>query len=221
MSKTPIRNIVLACAGAALLMACSNQSEDQNASPFAIAAKTTAQAITARRTANKEPAAPPKTPEQMAAEALRVNPSPLIMVGFETLGRTQVMAMTQQNGGMRTYMTPSEEALIMRGGMVTGTRGLGHDLSVAEPGTEALIRAGRAGSATRIMYYYSGDGLERPIDFDCTVAPSPKPSVMTESCEGHGISFQNSFMVQGGQIPVSRQWIGPALGYVTIQTLRP
>ncbi|MDP0929658.1 YjbF family lipoprotein [Paracoccus onubensis] len=221
MSKTAIRNTALACAAAVIVSACGNQGDDQNASPFAIAAKTTAQAVAARRAANKEPAAPPKTPEQMAAEALRVNPGPLIMVGFESLGRTQVMALTQENGGMRTYMTPAEEALIMRGGMVTGTRGLGNDLSVAEPGTEALIRASRSGSARRVMHYYSGDGLERPIDFTCTVAAGPNPSVMAESCEGHGISFQNSFMVQGGQIPVSRQWLGPALGYVTIQTLRP
>src|SRR5690606_2017099 len=112
-------------------------------------------------------------------------------------------------------------ALIFRSGMLSGTRGLGNDLSVAEPGTEALIRAGRSGSAKRIMRYFSGDGLERPLDFDCTVAPGPAASVMTESCQGHGLSFQNSYMVQGGQIPVSRQWVGPALGYVTVQTLRP
>lgn len=221
MSKTPIRNAVLACSAAAMLTACGNQGENQSASPFAIAAKTVAQAVAARRANDGEPAKPPKSPQEMAAEALRVNPSPLIMVGFESLDRTQVMAMAGENGGMRTYMTPAEEALIMRSGMVTGTRGLGNDLSVAEPGTESLIRSGQSGTATRVMRYFTGDGLERPVDFKCSVAPGPKPSVMIESCEGHGLSFQNNFMVQGGAIPVSRQWLGPALGYVTVQTLRP
>ena len=28
--------------------------------------------------------------------------------------------------------------------------------------------------------------------------------MIVESCQGHGASFQNSYMVQGGQIPVSR-----------------
>ncbi|MGR3544142.1 MAG: YjbF family lipoprotein, partial [Paracoccus sp. (in: a-proteobacteria)] len=112
-------------------------------------------------------------------------------------------------------------ALILRGGMLVGTRGLGNDLSVAEPQTEALIRAGASGSGTRVMRYFTGDGLERPLQFACTTAPGPKSGVTLENCEGHGVGFQNSYISQGGQIVVSRQWIGPALGYVTIQTLRP
>ncbi len=86
---------------------------------------------------------------------------------------------------------------------------------------QKLIRAGRSGSAQRVMRYYSGDGLERPLSFDCTVGPGPKPGVIVESCEGHGARFQNNFMPQGGHLPVSRQWAGPRLGYITIQTLRP
>lgn len=221
MSMGSIRRTVMTCAALAVLASCGNEGSDRAESPFTIAARTVGEAVAARRAARQEPATPPKSSAEMAAEALRVNPAPLIMVGFESLGRTQVMAMTGQNGAMRTYMTPSEEALIIRNGMLVGTRGLGNDLSVAEPGTESLIRSGRSGSATRVMRYYSGDGLERPLSFDCNTGPGPKPGVTVENCEGHGVSFQNSFMAQGGQIPVSRQWVGPALGYVTIQTLRP
>lgn len=221
MNRNSIHKVALACAALAVLAACGNESSDQGGSPFVIAAKTLGATVADRGSAGEAPAEPPKSPEQMAAEALRVNPSPLILVGFESLGRNQVMAMTGQNGDMRTYMTPTEEALIMRNGILVGTRGLGNDLSVAEPGTAGLIRSGRSGTATRVMRYFSGDGLERPLSFDCNVGPGPKPGVIVESCEGHGVSFQNNFMVQGGQIPVSRQWIGPALGYVTIQTLRP
>jgi hypothetical protein len=175
----------------------------------------------ARSQAPAQPAAPARSDAERAAEALRVNPAPLIQVGFEALGQTQVMAMTGQNGAMRTYMTPSEEALILRGGMLIGTRGLGRDLSVAEPGTEALIRAGQSGEGSRVMRYLEGDGLERPLRFACTVAPGPQAGLMVESCRGHGTSFQNSYAVQAGQIPVSRQWVGPGTGYVTIMTLRP
>ena len=204
------------------LAACGNDDTGNNANPLLIAAQTAGGALSGLRDSQAGADAPaPRTPEQMAAEALRVNPAPLIMVGFETLGRTQVMAMTGQNGAVRTYMAPSQEALILRDGMLIGTRGLGHDLSVAEPQTEPLIRAGRAGSARRVMRYYSGDGLERPLVFDCTTGPGPRAGVILESCEGHGARFQNSFMPQGGHLPVSRQWAGPELGYVTIQVLRP
>nr|WP_111301686.1 YjbF family lipoprotein [Paracoccus saliphilus] len=213
--------ITLAAAMLAGLSACGNTSADEGgAGPLAILAQTATQAVAARR-APDAPAAPARSPQDTVAEALRVNPGPLIQAGFENLGRTQIMAMTGQNGPMRTFMTPAEEAVILRDGLLVGTRGLGNDLSVAEPQLEAAIRAGASGSGSRIMRYYSGDGLERPLQFACRTAPGPNAGVLVESCEGHGISFQNNYMVQGGRIPVSRQWIGPALGYVTIQTLRP
>ncbi|RDW12204.1 YjbF family lipoprotein [Paracoccus thiocyanatus] len=221
MTTTRIHRAALSALLIAGLAACGNDDTGREANPLLIAAKTAGGTLAGMRGGAAQEAPAPRTPEQMAAEALRVNPAPLVMVGFESLGRTQVMAMTGQNGAMRTYMAPSKEALILRDGMVVGTRGLGHDLSVAEPGTEALIRAGRSGSARRVMRYYSGDGLERPLSFDCTVGPGPKPGVVLESCEGHGARFQNSFMPQGGHLPVSRQWAGPKLGYVTIQVLRP
>lgn len=221
MKTATIRTAALTGAMVVALTACGNGGPDeQSASPLSVAGQTVRDVIAARRSSG-QPAAPAKSMEERAAEALRVNPGPLIMVGFESLGQTQIMAMTGQNGGTRTYMTPAEEALIMRGGMLIGTRGLGHDLSVAEPQTEAIIRAGGSGSGQRIMRYFAGDGLERPLQFSCTVGAGPNPGVTVENCEGHGTSFQNSYMVQGGQIAVSRQWIGPSLGYVTIQTLRP
>lgn len=213
-----VLKITLAASLLASLAGCGNDSE--GAGPFGVLAQTAGQVVVQRRAAN-QPGAPAKSPQDAAAEALRVNPGPLIQAGFESLGRTQVMAMTGQNGALRTFMTPAEEALILRGGMLVGTRGLGNDLSVAEPGTEGLIRAGASGSGTRVMRYFAGDGVERPLRFACTVGTGPRPGVTVENCQGHGTSFQNSYMVQGGQIAVSRQWIGPNLGYVTIQTLRP
>lgn len=221
MTTMAMRKAALSALLVAGLAACGNDDTGASTNPLLIAAKVAGDTASKIRGDKQAAAAPAATPEQMAAEALRVNPGPLVLVGFESLGRNQVMAMTGQNGAMRTYMAPSKEALILRDGMVIGTRGLGNDLSVAEPATEALIRAGRSGNATRTMRYYSGDGLERPLHFECSVAPGPKPGVVVESCQGHGASFQNSYMPQGGKLPVSRQWLGPRLGYVTVQTLRP
>ncbi|WP_410217822.1 YjbF family lipoprotein [Paracoccus sp. (in: a-proteobacteria)] len=211
---------MLAVAAMTGLTACSNNSSDEGGSgPLGVLAQTAGGIVAARRA--PEAPAPARSPQETAAEALRVNSGPLIQVGFESLGRSPIMAMTGQNGAMRTYMTPAEEAVILRDGMLVGTRGLGSDLSVAEPGTEALIRAGRSGQGTRIMRYLGGDALERPLQFACRTSPGPNPGVIIESCDGHGVTFQNNYLVQNGQIPVSRQWVGPGLGYVTIQTLRP
>lgn len=213
--------IVAASMLLATLSACGNATRDEGGNgPLGALTATATQAI-ANRGKSDTPAIPPRSAADAAAEALRVNPGPLIQTGFESLGRRQIMAMTGQNGAIRTYMTPSEEALILRGGMLVGTRGLGHDLSVAEPGTESIIRVGGSGAAPRVMRYFTGDGLERSLQFSCTVGAGPRPGVSVETCKGHGTTFQNSYVVQGGQITVSRQWIGPSLGYVTIQTLRP
>ncbi|MTH64614.1 YjbF family lipoprotein [Paracoccus sp. DK608] len=209
-----------ACGGAALAMlaACGNMSsQDSVAAKLVQAARQTVDS----RKADAAPAEA-RDPGQMAATALRVNPGPLIMVGLESQGSTQVMAMTGENAGQRTYMTPNEQALVLRGGMLVGTRGLGHDLSVAESAqSAALIRASRSGQASRTMRYWTGDGLERPMTLSCSISPGPKAGVMLESCQNGPLNFQNNYLVQGGRITVSRQWIGPNLGYVTIQELRP
>ena len=174
MSRAMQTRAILAGVALAALSACGNTGADEaGASPLSVLAQTATQAITARGAT--QPAQPARNPQQAAAEALRVNPGPLIQATFESPARTQVLALTGTNGAMRTYMTPDEQAVILRGGMLIGTRGLGRDLSVAEPGTEALIRAGQSGSGTRVMRYLSGDGLERPLQFSCTTAPGPNP----------------------------------------------
>lgn len=168
-------------------------------------------------------AAPPAAPAAIdPGRILQLNPGPVIVAGFESSGTTQVMAMDGENGGTRTYMTSNSQALIFRGGMLVGTRGLGHDLSVAEVSpSAALIHAGQSGRAQRVMRYFSGDGKERPLNLDCTVGPGPKPGVIVEDCIGRSVRFQNSYLRGPGGFAVSRQWVSPALGYVTIQTLRP
>lgn len=108
----------------------------------------------------------PANPQAMAAEAMVVSPGPLILVRLEQAGTTQVLGMTGDNSstGTRTFMTTNEQALILRSFMLTGTRGPGNDLSVAEASqSAALVTAKRSGTAQRVMRYYSGDGLEQPI----------------------------------------------------------
>lgn len=212
-----IRNAAAGLALVALAAGCSSRNTaEEGPTNLSLARGALAQVMAARR-APAQPAAP-ADPAAMAAEALAVNKGPLILVGLEGMGTTQVLAMTGENAGMRTFMTRNEQAVILRGQMLSGTRGLGNDLSVAEPGqAPALIAARQSGTSRRVMRYYSGDGKERPIDFTCEVRLGPKAGVMVEACAGHGLRFENSYAPAAG---VSRQWIGPALGYVTIQVLR-
>ncbi|MDT1061460.1 YjbF family lipoprotein [Paracoccus sp. CPCC 101403] len=202
----------------AMLGACGNVDSEEGSIPGLLAQA--ARQTVAKR--DRAEVAEKVDPNQMAATALRVNKGPLIMVTLERANTTQVLAMTGENAGQRTYMTQNEQALILRNGMLAGTRGLGHDLSVAEMAqSAALIRAGQSGPAKRVMRYWTGDGLESPLTLDCTIGRGPKPGVMIESCEKGPLKFQNNYLVQNGRVTVSRQWIGPDLGYATIQELRP
>lgn len=215
--------MALAAAGLTALTACGNMQGDGDASPLGLARIAAAEVLgSVGRQGQAEPAAPARSTGDRVASALRANPGPLIMVGLESQGTTEILALVGENGGMRTYMTPGEQAVILRDGIIVGTRGLGNDLSVAEAeASAALIRAGRAGTAQRVMRYWTGDGLERPLTMDCSVGAGQKSGVMVETCRAGSLTVENSYLPQGGMIPVSRQWIGPALGYATVQVLRP
>lgn len=238
LAMTRVIKTGLALAAAALaLTACGSPDQEADNTVLGQLRQTAAPAlsrVTGGGDGGQQAAAAPRTAEDMAARALAANPAPLILVNLESTGATQVMAMVGENNGMRTYMTPNEQALIMRNGMLIGTKGLGNDLSVAEAGNSAaLIRSRRSGNASRINRYIGGDSVERPLPMSCTVASGETKSFafagrnwsatqMVESCEAGGVSVQNSYMVSpSGQIPVSRQWISPDLGYATIQTIRP
>lgn len=216
----------------ALLASCGNQDEGPGTLSMLrqAAGQITAQM---RGTDATDTAAAPADPEAMAAEALQVNPGPLVLAGLEGMGTTQVLAMTGENQGMRTYMTPAMQALILRDGLLIGTRGLGHDLSTSEIGTEALIRTRQAGSAQHMLRIYSGDGRELPLPLTCEVSRGPDKSfafagrqwnttTVVEACHNGALRIENNYLVtSGGEIPLSRQWAGPGLGYITLQTIRP
>ena len=232
-----MRNPVALLATALMVAACGSGGEDEGNPIYDQLRKVAAPAIARAGGKAEQPkqVTAPLTADQMAARALAANPAPLILAGMESSGATQVMAMVGENGNMRTYMTPNEQALIIRSGMLTGTKGLGgHDLSVAEvEQTAALVHARRSGQAQRTMRYLGGDGIERPLPLNCTIAVGGNKSFsfagtawnatqVVETCQGGGAEVQNSYLVTvSGQIPVSRQWISPQLGYVTIQTIRP
>ena len=99
----------------AMLAACGNAGSEGSIRGMLV----TAVKQSAAKASGKDAAAQPAPdPSAMAAEALRVNPGPLILVGLERMNTTQVMAMTGDNAGQRTYMTKNEQAFVMRGGML-------------------------------------------------------------------------------------------------------
>lgn len=218
---------------AVLLTACGNETERADGSTVLRQAVGTmiAQAGVGRPDTT---AAPARSADQIAASAMRANPGPLILATVESAGTAQAMALIGQNGTRRTFATPNQQALVFDGGILIATRGLGNDLNAADTApVAALIKDRRAGQAQRVNYYLTGEGVERALPVTCSVAPGAAQSFafagrnwsarqIAETCSGHGASFTNNYLVDdGGNVVLSRQWIGPAMGYVTVQTIRP
>lgn len=180
-------------------------------------------------------AAAPLDAEAMAVQALADNSGPLILTNFETLNRTTIFGLSGENGTMRTYASPAAQALILRDGMMAGTRGFGFDLmsgDVEALGT--LVRGRRAGEADYLLRYLDGLGQERPVPMHCAVSTGAAQTYafagqswsgtqMVAHCTtSGGYTFDDTFIVSSaGAVVSSRQWVGPEMGFVTIQTLRP
>lgn len=179
------------------------------------------------------PSAAP-TPDQIAAAALESFAGPLMLVTLEAQGSTTVMGLYGQNGPMRTYALPSEQSIILRDGILAATRGFGFDVMSAETdAVAALIRARKEGTAAKVQRYLDAENVERPLPMDCAISRGDKSEYeiagmtfrgtqMVEVCAFQGQAVGNVYLVSDrGEVLASRQWIGPELGYMTLQTLRP
>lgn len=183
---------------------------------------------------NKGEAGPKVDPEALSAKALATTPGPLLLVSFEKLGGASVVGLYGENGAKRTFALSKDQTVTLRHGLLEATRGYANDLMSAETeGVGALIRSRRAGQAQRIQRYLDGEWVERPLILTCTVQPGEGKSFsfagvgysgtqVAEHCTGGGVSVDNVYLVSAdGRILMSRQWVGPEIGNVSLQTLRP
>lgn len=215
-----------------LLAACgSDRSQTEGGRAALGAAKT----IAAKMRAGRAPAQTPD-PEQMAAAAKASFDGPLILAQIENTGLMTVLGEYGRNGSVRTYSTPNKQTLSFRDGVLIASRGLGFDLMSSDTGIAvALITGRRSGTSDRSYRYLDGEWRERPLPMTCTYQPGAARTLsfagtsyatvqVEETCQakGQSLTVTNSYWVTGnGTIALSRQWIGPALGHVTVQLVRP
>lgn len=232
----PLRRTGLAAA-VALALALAGCGTDTSKTEGTTIALGVVKGVTAKLSQKKAAgvrAAP--DPEKLAASAKASFKGPLILAQIEKAGFLTALGETGRNGAVRTFATPSEQTLVFRSGLLTATRGLGNDLMSAETGAvAALILRRQPGTAARTYRYLDGEGIERPLPMLCTVTTGPAKSFdfagnhydtrqMDEACRAttDSLTIGNSYWVTAdGTVALSRQWIGPALGHVTVQLVRP
>lgn len=125
------------------------------------------------------------------------------------------MIESGRNGDVITYQTPDRIALALRDGVLISTRGFGDDLMSADVSELlAALHGPRPRQATRVHRYLDAENHEVLRSFACVVEGGRQ---VTETCHGDGISFTNSYVLDGaGAIVQSRQWVGPRRGSIRI-----
>lgn len=152
-----------------------------------------------------------------------------------TIGETNSQATAAElarNGDTGTYLMASGQALYMRGGIVTGTRGTGYDLMSLDMPYRS-IQAAIGNSYQRVHRYLDAQGILVKRTFQCSaqvtgtkvrlqLERSYNVRTVVETCQNDSLSFQNTYDLDrsSDQVWWSRQWVGPGAGYGVIEQLK-
>lgn len=168
-----------------------------------------------------------------------LNQIPAAVIGLEYGDLPPVyLVPLADNGGYLSYQDEGRRGVVMFGGAVAGTLGLGNDLKTVKHGLDDPVahRTPLAQWPRSIhrTYEYRVRDLD---DFTITVACEIEPIApvmyeivelqlavtrVVERCSNAVRSFENIYWVDDtGFVWASRQWLGPDLDAATIEVVRP
>jgi hypothetical protein len=151
---------------------------------------------------------------------------------------TLMYAVASNSGGV-TFMSSFRQAVVMRGSLVAGTRGLGTNLMAAwSDGRDPLVQATPPASwPSRVVRHYefpSDDPRGIVLSFDCrferggmaemTILQVRHAGVeMSETCTGPAGTFENLHFADAatGFVWRSLQWTGPTMPLMDVQVIEP
>ncbi|WP_068108524.1 YjbF family lipoprotein [Tropicimonas marinistellae] len=159
---------------------------------------------------------------------------PVMVAVLDVNKATAVLKVFGRNRDYVTWTTADRQSLTFKRGVLTGTRGLGYDLLSSNADASInLITQRRAGEVQRVYRHIDGNNHEVPMVLTCTIGSDGADTValgtggkisttrMKEICRAEGIKVSNIYWVTGsGEIPQSKQWISPQMGYLATQVLR-
>jgi hypothetical protein len=152
---------------------------------------------------------------------------PLLYAALPSREVESLLGLAQRNGRAETWMTRDNIALILRDGVLIGSRGLGEDLMSAEV---VDVRSAR-GPASRTHFHIGDDGATQQIVFRCAIAEAGTERIdllgevrmaqrIDERCDGPDGAIHNTYWTDpGGPIRKSTQWVSGSVGYITLQRL--
>ncbi len=184
-------------------------------------------------TSYTSPAEPqPDVRGMLTRQLLSTSDAPLLLIEAPRLASTATLRITGRNGPYTTWTTGDARSFTFRGGVLSATRGLGDDLSSADnTAAAARVAARNAGDAPRTQYYLDAENQIYAVRFNCTFQNAGRETIeiverlhptvrLRETCRNEGLAIQNDYWVgSDGMVWKSRQWVGPAIGYIVTERL--
>ena len=128
--------------------------------------------------------------------------------------------------GVATWISNDRITLSLRDGILVGTRGLGHDLMVADTAPLARALAAGGGSYERVQRFLSSDNQPVFETLSCRLSPGTGANRGTgatglrpfaENCRKNNAEISNIYWLdRAGTIQYSTQWAGDGIGYMDI-----
>lgn len=143
---------------------------------------------------------------------------PVLLVQIPERGSAAVLTRVSVNAGVETYLTPDGISLSLRHGVLVATRGLGFDLMTADVADTLQAITGNAATVAKTYRYLDGEDHIIARAFDCRYRW--RAGAATETCEGGGLTFENTYLLAGSAISQSKQWVSPQAGYLIIEHLK-
>lgn len=175
----------------------------------------------------------PQAAAQVTRAQVEQSTVPLLRLTIGEDNSQATAAALAQNGDTETYLMGTGQAVYLRGGLLTGTRGLGYDLMSLDMPYRSINAAVGKGSYQRVHRYLNNENTLYKQSFTCSAQTVGSGTLnqldrsyavrhVTETCEGGDIRFQNTYDLdrKSGQVWRSRQWVGPTAGYGVIEQLK-
>ena len=219
-----IRSLVVAGL-TGLVAACSGGTENiQNQAGFANEIRT---ALVNQRAAKK-------TPEIVVTRALLDELTvPSLEIIAESRDRTAYLVPFSNRGDVSIWRAADGSQVILRGGLIIATRGVGGDLASSDSDQTLTALERRAGATSRRLFVRNGNSGQDQVTLSCQTTDLGRTDLevvekvfdthhVRQTCQVGQGTVTNDYWIEpaSGLMRQSRQWVGPDIGYLRVRVLK-
>ncbi|UWR30208.1 YjbF family lipoprotein [Sulfitobacter sp. W002] len=216
------------------LSACAGGGREEERSPL-LSAGSTLFSILKDRTG---PEAPAKGRVTVTRTLLDQTPGAVMQVVPENTGLQDFLKRVARRsdgtpGMVEVWQSTDQAQIVLREGVLVGTKGLGGDMRSAQAQTVIAALDGQGGGGERLITLARLDGTAQTVPFACDVTHLGPETIQIvdrrlsvrhfrEDCVYGATTFSNDYWAEvgTGKLRRSRQWAGPQFGYMAIDLLK-